>query len=267
MFENYELEIWKGTDTSMKIQKSIFLISYIIYLSVMMVYVMISNESAMIDTVIFSVTIASAFFALSDLIYTKIEIDKREADEEFNLYFLYKYASKIYMQEIEDKYAEQTEEYLSNLEKILGEEKLEKVFQSKLTKNEKTMCLNKVNDIKLKQFLNALIEDREELDSLYEDNENSIDDTLEEKKRRERRYFMLPDIFMIIGLVSLLMILTLRIEPLTKISNVCTIGAFLLVILNLTIKEYYKSDSIRKLATNRRKIIKNMIEDFQKTAR
>ena len=102
-------------------------------------------------------TIASAFFALSDLIYTKIEIDKREADEVFNLYFLYKYASKIYMQEIEDKYAEQTEEYLSNLEKILGEEKLEKVFQSKLTKNEKTMCLNKVNDIKLKQFLNAWI--------------------------------------------------------------------------------------------------------------
>ena len=102
----------------MKIQKSIFLISYIIYLSVMLVYVMISNESAMIDTVIFSVTIASAFFALSDLIYTKIEIDKREADEVFNLYFLYKCASKIYMQEIEDKYAEQTEEYLSNLEKI-----------------------------------------------------------------------------------------------------------------------------------------------------
>ena len=233
----------------------------------MMVYVMISNASAMIDTVIFSVTIASAFFSLSDLIYTKIEIDKRNADKEVNLYFLYKYASKIYMQEIEDKYAEQAEEYLSNLEKILGEEKLEKVFQSKLTKNEKTMCLNKVNDIKLKQFLNALIEDREELDSLYEDNENSINDTLEEKKRRERRYFMLPDIFMIIGLVSLLMILTLRIEPLTKISNVCTVGAFLLVILNLTIKEYYKSDSIKELATNRRKIIINMIEDFQKTAR
>ena len=118
LFENYELEIWKGTDINMKIQKSIFLISYIIYLSVMLVYVMISNESAMIDTVIFSVTIASAFFALSDLIYTKIEIDKREADEVFNLYFLYKCASKIYMQEIEDKYAEQTEEYLSNLEKI-----------------------------------------------------------------------------------------------------------------------------------------------------
>ena len=124
-----------------------------------------------------------------------------------------------------------------------------------------------MNDIKLKQFLNALIEDREELDSLYEDNENSIDDTLEEKKRRERRYFMLPDIFMIIGLVSLLMILTLRIEPLTKISNVCTIGAFLLVILNLTIKEYYKSDLIKELATNRRKIIITMIENFQKTAR
>ena len=125
----------------------------------MMVYVIISNESAMIDTVIFSVTIASAFFALSDLLYTKIEIDKRKTYEEFNLYFLYKYASIVYMQEIEDKYAEQAEEYLSDSEKILGEEKLEKVFQSKLTKNEKTMCLNKVNDIKLKQFLNALIEE------------------------------------------------------------------------------------------------------------
>ena len=245
---------------SMKIQKSIFLISYIIYLFWTVVYVMISNEGAKIDTLIFSVTVASTFFSISDLIYTKIEINKREWDEIVALYFLSKYAEEFYMQKIDNKYGEKAKKKLSVLEDALGEKELQKIFQSNLTKDEEAACLNKVNDIELKQFLMALIEDKEELDIL---NEEEVTEPLKEKKRRERLYFMLPDILMITGLVSLLMILTLRIQPLIKISNVCTVGAFLAVILNLTVKEYYRSHSLEKLAAERKEIIKDIIMNIR----
>ena len=257
---NFGMEIWKGMGTSMKIQKSIFLISYIIYLFWAVVYVMISNEGAKIDTLIFSVTVASTFFSISDLIYTKIEINKREGDEIVALYFLNKYVEEFYMQKIDNKYGEKAKKKLSALEDALGEKELQKIFQSNLTKDEEAACLNKVNDIELKQFLVALIEDKEELDML---NEEEVTEPLKEKKRRERLYFMLPDILMITGLVSLLMILTLRIQPLIKISNVCTVGAFLAVILNLTVKEYYRSHSLEKLAAERKEIIKDIIMSIQ----
>lgn len=263
LFVNFGMEIWKGMGISMKIQKSIFLISYIIYLFWAVVYVMISNEGAKIDTLIFSVTVASTFFSISDLVYTKIEINKREGDEIVALYFLSKYAEEFYMQKIEDKYGEEAKKNLSVLEDALGEKELKKIFQSNLTKDEEAVYLNEVNDIELKRFLVAMIENKEELDMLNEDNEEEVTESLKEKNRRERLYFMLPDILMIIGLVSLLMILTLRIQPLIKISNVCTVGAFLAVILNLTVKEYYRSNSLEKLAAERKEIIKDIIVSIQ----
>lgn len=98
---------------SMKIQKSIFLISYIIYLFCAVVYVMISNEGAKIDTLIFSVTVASTFFSISDLIYTKIEINKREWDEIVALYFLSKYAEEFYMEKAWEENERQSEKQYS----------------------------------------------------------------------------------------------------------------------------------------------------------
>ena len=261
---NFGMEIWKGMGISMKIQKSIFLISYIIYLFWAVIYVMISNEGAKIDTLIFSVTVASTFFSISDLIYTKIEINKREGDEIVALHFLSKYAKEFYMQKIDNKYGEEAKKKLAVLEDALGEKELKKIFQSNLTKDEEAAYLNKVNDIESKQLLKAMIEDNEELlDMLNEDNEEEVTEAVKEKKRRERLYFMLPDILMITGLVSLLMILTLRIQPLIKISNVCTVVAFLAVILNLTVKEYYRSHSLEKLAAERKEIIKDIIVSLQ----
>lgn len=50
---------------------------------------------------------------------------------------------------------------------------------------------------------------------------------------------------------------------LIKISNVCTVGAFLAVILNLTVKEYYRFHSLEKLAAERKEIIKDIIMSIQ----
>ena len=245
----------------MKIQKGIFLISYILYLTWAIVYVVLSNSGSKIDTLIFSVTIASTFFSVSDLVYTKIEIDRREADEMFTLYFLTKYAEEFYMKKIKDKYEENAEKKLYDLKNLLGEEELEKIFQGDLTKDEEIMYLNKVNDLELKKFLASLIKNQGKMVGLIEDDDKEVARILKDVKRKERIYFSLPNILMVIGLVSLLVILTLRVEPITKINNFCTLGAFLSVIISLTLKECYKANSLEKLALEKKQIIRDIKED------
>lgn len=242
----------------MKIQKEIFLISYILYLLWAIAYVFLNDGGAKIDTLIFSVTVASTFFSISDFIYTKIDIDRRESDEEFTLYFLSKYAEEFYMKKIVDKYREDAEKKLYALKELLGEEELEKIFQHNLTKDEKTTYLNKVNDLELKKFLVSLIENKDVIDELNEDDDKQVVRILKDIKRRERLYFSIPNILMIIGLVSLLVFLTLRIKPVTKINNICTLGAFLSVISSLTLKECYKSNSLEKLAAEKKAIIRDI---------
>lgn len=90
----------------MKIQKEIFLISYILYLIWAIFYAILNGGDAMIDTLVFSVTVAGTFFSISDFVYTKLDIDRRESDEIFTLYFLSSYVTEFYMKEIEDKYGE-----------------------------------------------------------------------------------------------------------------------------------------------------------------
>lgn len=96
------------------------------------------------------------------------------------------------------------------------------------------------------------------IDELNEDDDKQVVRILKDIKRRERLYFSIPNILMIIGLVSLLVFLTLRIKPVTKINNICTLGAFLSVISSLTLKECYKSNSLEKLAAEKKAIIRDI---------
>ena len=98
------------------------------------------------------------------------------------------------------------------MEELLGEEGLEKIFQSNLTKAEEATYLNKVDAPELRGFLASLIEDKELMDELTEDDDKQVVRILNDVKHRERLYFSLPNILMLIGLVSLLVILTLRLN-------------------------------------------------------
>lgn len=245
----------------MRMHKWVFLVAYVIYMLFAIVFTIVSNKSEIIDTLIFSVTIASTFFSISDLIFTKLDIDRKESDELFTLLFLSQYAQKIYLKKIEVKYGKDAEIKLSELKKILGEEAFEKIVSSNLSKEEKENYLKQVNDIKLKKFLNELIQTNDEQEIVGVEDERSVVDVLKSVKRREKFYFSLPSIVAVIGLISLLVILTLRVEPQPKINNVCTLVAFLSVITNLLLKECYKDKSLKQLADERREIIKDIKEN------
>lgn len=245
----------------MRMHKWVFLVAYVIYMLFAIVFTIVSNKSEIIDTLIFSVTIASTFFSISDLIFTKLDIDRKESDELFTLLFLSQYAQKIYLKKIEVKYGKDAEIKLSELKKILGEEAFEKIVSSNLSKEEKENYLKQVNDIKLKKFLNELIQTNDEQEIVEVEDERSVVDVLKSVKRREKFYFSLPSIVAVIGLVSLIVILTLRVEPQPKINNVCTLVAFLSVITNLLLKECYKDKSLKQLADERREIIKDIKEN------
>ena len=244
----------------MKIQKEIFLISYILYLIWAIFYAILNAGDAMIDTLVFSVTVAGTFFSISDFVYTKLDIDRRESDEKFTLYFLSRYVTEFYMKEIEDKYGENVKKKWDALEELLGEEGLEKIFQSNLTKAEEATYLNKVDAPELRGFLASLIEDKELMDELTEDDDKQVVRILNDVKHRERLYFSLPNILMLIGLVSLLVILTLRVKPVTKINNICTLMAFLSVISSFALKKWYKSNLLKKIAAEKKTIIRDIIK-------
>lgn len=109
--------------------KWVFLVAYVIYMLFAIVFTIVSNKSEIIDTLIFSVTIASTFFSISDLIFTKLDIDRKESDELFTLLFLSQYAQKIYLKKIEVKYGKDAEIKLSELKKYWVKKHLRKLSQ------------------------------------------------------------------------------------------------------------------------------------------
>lgn len=146
------------------------------------------------------------------------------------------------------------------MKELLGEEGLEKIFQSNLTKAEEATYLNKVDAPELRGFLASLIEDKELMDELTEDDDKQVVRTLKDVKHRERLYFSLPNILMLIGLVSLLVILTLRVKPVTKINNICTLMAFLSVISSFALKKWYKSNLLKKIAAEKKQLLEILLK-------
>ena len=82
-----------------------------------------------------------------------------------------------------------------------------------------------------------------------------IDEILRVQKKKERVYYIMATITAIAGLISLLVILTIRCQPVDYINNVITVLAFMCVILNLFVKDYYKAESIKKLENEKKKLL------------
>ena len=64
------------------------------------------------------------------------------------------------------------------------------------------------------------------------------------------------------GLLALSIILTLRIEIPAYFNNTASEVAFLLIIVNLLFKEYYKENTISQLSTEINKTISKIKEDL-----
>ena len=87
-----------------------------------------------------------------------------------------------------------------------------------------------------------------------------IDEILRVQKKKERVYYIMATITAIAGLISLLVILTIRCQPVDYINNVITVLAFICVILNLFVKDYYKAEFIKKLENEKKKLLEEWRE-------
>ncbi|EGD46174.1 hypothetical protein Cpap_0468 [Ruminiclostridium papyrosolvens DSM 2782] len=246
----------------MRIEKWGFLLSYAIYLGFCIIFSIISKDTSAINTMIFAITIASTAFSISDLMFTKLDIDKKERESLYSLYHLTKYAKNFYINKIMEKYKDEADKMVSVLMELFDEAEIDKIISGSLTAEEKENYLDKIKEYSndgVKDCLKKLLESDDEMS--IEDDENDekmIPEVLIFSKRNEKIKYILASSIAVMGLIALLVILTVRIEAIPYIINALTGLAFLAVILNLLLKEYYKANSLKKLTEEKNKLIRDI---------
>lgn len=253
--------------STMRIKKWGFLLSYAIYLVFCIAFSALSKDISAINTMIFAITIASTSFSISDLLFTKLDIDKRERISLSSLYYLTNYAEKFYMEKIKEKYGEKAEKMVSILMELFegNEDKIEKFFNGSISVEEKENFIKIVeaySDDELTRFVLSFLEsDISDIKSMVEtngDNEKNILELLVKQKNKETIKYYLASIISVGGLAALLIILTTRVAAISYINNILTVLAFLCVMINLLLKEYYKANSLKKMDQEKNKILKDL---------
>jgi len=251
----------------MRIEKWGFLLSYAVYLVFCIVFSFVSEDIDAINSMIFAITIASTAFSISDLLFTKIDIDKKERESLFGLYYLTGRAKDFYLNKIEVKYGQKAEKMVSMLMELFdkNEDEIVKFFEGNLSPQEKELFLNKVkaysNDELTKFVISFSQTDNSDIKEMVSEHENkdiNIYKLLNNQKTKELIYYKIASIIAVLGLVSLLIILTLRISAMSYINNTLTVIAFLSVIINLLLKDYYKANSLKKIEHQKKQLIKNL---------
>lgn len=137
---------------------------------------------------------------------------------------------------------------------------LDKIIAVSFTAEEKEIYLNRI-----KEYTNDGIEDFEKYlfepikEKLIEDeDEKMMPEVMKSPLRKEQIKYILASSIAVIGLIALLLILTMRIETKPYINNTFTCLAFLAVILNLLLKEYYKANSLKKQNEEKNKILSDL---------
>lgn len=253
----------------MHIEKWGFLLSYAIYLLFCIFFSLFSTDDDAINTMIFSITIASTAFSISDFLFTKIDIDKKERESLAGLYYLSNFARKFYISKIEVKYGKKAQNLISMLMELFegNEDQIMDFFEGKLSINEKEKFLNEVklysND-ELTKFVKSFIEtDNSLIDEIVnedEEVEDNAQDLLVNQESKEGIYYVSASIVAVLGLIGLLIVLTIRIRTSSYVSNTLTITAFLFVIINLILKDYYKANSVKTLEEEKKKLLKDLQE-------
>ena len=206
---------------------------------------------------VFSVAIASTAFSIADLIFTKLDIDRKEHELLSSLYYLSKHLQEFYMNEISKKYENEAEQLMSVLMELFTQDEIDKILYNKLTDEEKEELLNKADScneqtkILISNYINSDIES----DMVNNEDETDVDLLLKAETFKQKIKYILASTIAVLGLTSLLIILTIRLEPLPTINNALTLLAFLSVVITLLLKEYYKSDSLKNLNKEKTKLL------------
>lgn len=251
----------------MRIEKWGFLLSYAIYLVFCIVFSLVSSDIDAINSMIFAITIASTAFSISDLLFTKFDIDKKERESQFGLYHLANHAKNYYINKIVAENGQKAEKMVSMLMEIFegDENEILRFFEGKFSLQEKDIFLRKIkaysNDEFTKFVMSCLESDNSEIiETIFEDEkeENHIYELLDKQKRKEEISFRIASSIAVLGLIALLIILTLRISAISYANNALTVVAFLSVIINLLMKEYYKANSLKKMAQQKKELLNDL---------
>lgn len=251
----------------MRIEKWGFLLSYAIYLVICVFFSLLSNDECAINSMIFAITVASTAFSIADLLFTKLDIDKKERESMFNLFYISNFAVNLHMEQIKETYSSEAEKLISKLTEIFEGDTaiIARFLMGDLSAEEKSSFLNKVKACSSEE-LYSFISDISE-----SDNSDIVDIVFEEKKERdniqkldrkqqkkEKMKLLLPSCIAVFGLVGLLTILTLRLSVASQINNALTVVAFLSVIISLLLKEYYKASSLRQINQQKNELLKDL---------
>lgn len=247
----------------MRIEKWGFLVSYAIYLVFCIIFSVVSKDNDAISSMICSITIASTAFSISDFLFTKIDIDIKERELLAGLCYLYSWAEEVYMNKMNVKYGKEAKKVLSSLTELFdgNEEEIENFFEKRLALEEKEKILQKVEtseNIELIEFVKNYIKADKCAINEDEESEDSVQALLDEQEKKEKISYVLASGVAVLGLLALLIVLTMRISITTEMNNIFTIVAFLCVIVNLILKDYYRASSIEKLEEEKKKILKDL---------
>jgi len=251
----------------MRIEKWGFLLSYAIYLVFCLFFAFFTEDQDAVNSMIFSITTASTAFAISDILFTKYNIDSEESDSLFGLYRLTGHAKKIYIKRIIAKYNKKAEKIILTLMDLFedNDKLLEDFLYGKLSESDKKEFFTRVascSDDELNEFItNYLKLDNSDIVEMVSEDESEDMNIYKQNSQRKRQIiYRVASGITVLGLVFLLVIITMRIRVPSYANNAFTIIAFLAVIINLILKEYYKASSLKKIKIQTMKLIKDLEE-------
>lgn len=204
----------------MNLSKNTFLYAYALFLFICLFLVILDGNNSYINDLISAISIASTSISFAELFYTKTSIDKKEREQ---LIYLYNYCNKKSNQinnEMSEKYKKE---------------------------------LDKIDEIDIDSDIEALMDDKIDIDKIQEINKG-----IEKAEKKEKNSILIANIIIIIGFTFLLIVLTIDNmfgEYTSVINNFLTVFAFLSVILNVLIKDNFKAKSLEELDKARKDLL------------
>lgn len=203
----------------------------LVCMAAFIVFTIFFYDASKVNIIISAVTIVSLALSVTDVIFSMLDIKKKEREEIFSLYELLGMLENFYSREIERKYAEEASQIVESLENALDE--------------------------KLVLFLEAIMDSQETDDE--EITEQEIEEIETRAIDRENKQYLVIWGVVGIGVLAFIMILLGHIEIEAAVVNLLTEIAFLFVILNILIKDYYKKKSLKEISLARDEVKEDIV--------
>lgn len=195
------------------------------------VFTIFFYDASIVNIIISAVTIASLVLSVTDVVFSMLDIKKKEREELFSLHELSDMLENYYSREIERKYAEEASKIIESLENALDEKQL--------------LCLESIMEAQE-------TDDEERTEQKIEEIETRTID-------REKKQYLVVWGVVGIGVLAFIMILAGHIEIEAAVVNLLTEIAFLFVILNILIKDYYKEKSLKEISLARDEVKEDIV--------